>query len=32
MNLVDTLETSPYYFYRKSIETTNENLNFGIRV
>ena len=32
MNLVDTLTTSPRYFYRKCIRGTNENLNFDVRV
>ena len=32
MNLIDTLTTSPHYFYRKCIETTNENLYLDIRV
>ena len=31
MNLIDTSTTSPHYFYRKYIGTTNENLNFDIR-
>ena len=31
MNLIDTSTTSPHYFYRKCIGTTNENLNFDIR-
>ena len=30
MNSIDTLTTSSHYFYRKCIETTNENLNFEI--
>ena len=32
MNLIDTLTTSPHYFERKCIGTTNENFNFDIRV
>ena len=32
MNLIDTLTTSLQNFYRKCIETTNENLNLDIRV
>ena len=31
MNLLDTLTTSPQYFYRKRIRTTNKNLNVEIR-
>ena len=31
MSLIDILTNSPHYFYRKSIETVNENFNFDIR-
>ena len=32
MNLIDTSTNSPHYFHWKQIRTTNENLNFDIRV
>ena len=31
MNLLDTSTTSPHYFFRKRIETTNKNLTVEIR-
>ena len=31
MNLLDTSTTSPHYFYRKRIETTNKILTVEIR-
>ena len=31
-NLLDSLTISPYYFYRKRIRATYENLNFDLRV
>ena len=30
MNLLDTSTTSPHYFYRKRIGTTNKNVNILI--
>ena len=32
MNLIDILKLSPYYFYRRFLGATNENLNFDLRV
>ena len=32
MNWLDSLTISPYYFYRKCIRATYENLNFVVRV
>ena len=32
MNLIDALTTSPHYFYRKCMETTNENMYFDVKV
>ena len=31
MNLLDVLTTSPYYFHRKCVGATNENLNLILR-
>jgi len=31
-NKIDTSTNSPHFFYGKRIGTTNENLNFNVRV